>query len=858
MKKILFLILLLGLLFITSCDTTPTESYITNIEENNYIVTWDKDEDATLYYIQITHSVTTSTITFTTEDNSYDLNKYITDLEKKYNGFTLTIQVKSNSINSIYKNSCIIEVEEKIVELLPAPIPTNLLIDGTILSWDVVDNISNYQIELTFNNFTETIYSETNSFDFSEYLIDSGVYSFKVKAIKSDSYSVDSDYSESIEYIYENIQIEKEIFNYDFTKMDNLVSGGSITKFEKYADKSLKFSSSGFYFTTPTFTAYKSFSVTATIKGNNCSGTGLITIYGLDSSNKVVEKQEYKYPIENTKHELKAEFSNTNIVKIKFEYTTKDKGNVGLYSLVCNHDEESDKITQIELINYQDTYVIGSSFDYNGSLLLTYKSGKKEEIAINKDLITISNFTTTTKGTYTGTIKYQSVTGTFIYNVIYDYEAIYEYAESINIYTIDLSDELNNLFTILNIKNNDKEINILFDYNKSITLDTYNLLKNELSKYIDSALTYYYSVNNQNIFNQNKLTYLDKNEYNFAADLDLFINPEYYEINIYGYSYYFAANNLSTDHKVDILQLNGDITTDELKSLDPEQIILQEGTINNFINNGILIYQTDNEIYQYSPTINESFYYTFDLYGYNIEGNTTELSSTTIWSDSETLGLHHNTQDNYLYRKSYYGNIKDLYGQELINALRKVITETHTYSPSYGDAKTMLAITDKDPLKPGFIIMTYTGDSIKSTWDQGITWNREHIWPKSLSGGLYTTISDSTRNAGSDLHHIRPALTAINSSRGNKMYGSTTNELTYYPGDEFAGDTARILFYLSIRYDMSITGLKVCEDINLLLSWNNNDKVDNLERNRNNAVQSIQGNYNPFIDNPWLADRIWK
>ena len=39
MKKILFLILLLGLLFITSCDTTPTESYITNIEENNKNIT---------------------------------------------------------------------------------------------------------------------------------------------------------------------------------------------------------------------------------------------------------------------------------------------------------------------------------------------------------------------------------------------------------------------------------------------------------------------------------------------------------------------------------------------------------------------------------------------------------------------------------------------------------------------------------------------------------------------------------------------------------------------------------------------------------------------------------------------------
>jgi endonuclease I len=153
--------------------------------------------------------------------------------------------------------------------------------------------------------------------------------------------------------------------------------------------------------------------------------------------------------------------------------------------------------------------------------------------------------------------------------------------------------------------------------------------------------------------------------------------------------------------------------------------------------------------------------------------------------------------------------------------------------------------------------MTYTKDSIVSTWDQGITWNREHIWPKSLSGGIYTTMSDSTRNAGSDLHHIRPALTSINSSRGNKAYGAITNEQTFYPGDEFIGDTARILFYLSVRYDMSITGLKVCNDISLLLEWNNTDQVDNLERNRNISVQEIQGNFNPFIDNPWIADRIW-
>ena len=747
MRKILFLILLFGLFFVISCDVNPTETYIKNITADEYTVTWDSDEAATLYYVQVNHSFTSSAVTFTTTDESYDLSLYIKDLQRKYNGFTLTIKVRSNSTTSVYKDSCEIVVEEQVIELFPAPAPTNLAITDTTLSWNKVNNIQNYQIEITYNNNIQTAYSRTNTFDFESYLKDNGTYSFKVKAVKSENYSSDSEYSNSIEYIYEVItitkaptpnnvkinntvlswdsivgvnsyeivissesltlteivntnsfnfanyftesgtysfkvkalksgdynedseysesieyvfeavQIEKEIFNYNFTKFTSLPAGSSATKFEQYADKSLKLSSSGFYYTTPTFTAYRSFSVTATIKGNNCSGNGVITIYGLDTANKVVEKQEFKYTIENTKHELKAEFTSTDIVKIKFEYTTKDKGNVGLYSLVCNHDEETDKVTKIELVNYEDTYVIGSSFNYNCQLLLTYKSGKTEELNVTKDLVNISNFTTTTKGTYIGTIKYLGVTGSFTYNVIYDYEAIYSYAENINIYTIDLNNEINNLFTILSIENNDTKVNILFDYNKTITIEDFNLLKAELSKYIDSSLTYYYSVNNQSLFNQNKLTYLDKTEYNFAPDVDLVINNDYYEIYIYGYCYYFGVNDLDSDHKIDVLHLNNKVTKDTITSLDPEHVILQEGNIDTFIDNGMLVYQTDNEIFQYSPTLNKSFYYSFTKNGFVVEGNNTELSSQTIWSDSETLGLHHNSTENYLYRKSYYGDI---------------------------------------------------------------------------------------------------------------------------------------------------------------------------------------------------------
>lgn len=860
MKKLFYLILFLGLLFISSCNTPPTESYINNIQVNDFTISWDQEPNASLYYVKVTHSFEREDITFTTEKTSYDLSTYISDLEKDHNGFTLTVFVKSNNPNCVYKNSCDIVVEEKVIELSDAPVPTNLTIKETTLYWDQVKDIESYEIEISNGKTLENVICSTNNFNFTSYLIENTTYTFKVKSLKSDSYKADSNYSESISYVHEEIQVEKEIFNYDFTKIDNIMVGASITKFEKYADKSLKFSASNFYLITPAFTAYKSFSVKAVIKGNNCSGDAVITIYGLDSENKVLEKQEFAYTIENSKHELKAEFTNTNIVKIKFEYTKKDKGNVALYSLSCNHDEETDKVTNIELINNQDTFVINEEFNYNGNLLLTYKSGNKKEIPLAslKDNFTITNFNTTTKGTYTCSINYLDVIGTFTYNVIYSYEALYSYADVVNVYTIDLNNQANNLFTVLSVKKEQKEINILFDYNKQINNTTYNLLTNELANYLESDLLYFYSVNNQTIFNQNNLLPLTNSEYNFAPDVDLMVSNEYFEIILYGYSYYFAVTDLETDHKVDILHVNSEITKDNITSLDPEHLILQEGSINEFINNGILVYQTDDEIFQYAPTLNKTFFYTFTKNSFTIDGNTTELSNQTIWSDSETLGLHHKTIENYLYRKSYYGDIENLYGNELKEALKKVMTDTHTYTPKYGDAKTLFALTDSDPLRPGNIIMTYTSDSISSAWEQGVTWNREHIWPKSLSGGLYNSMSDSSKNAGSDLHHIRPALTAINSSRGNKMYGSVTNETYFYPGDNFTGDTARILFYLSIRYDMDMLELKVCDDLSLILNWHNQDNVDNLERNRNIQVQTIQGNYNPFIDNPWLADRIWK
>ncbi len=225
---------------------------------------------------------------------------------------------------------------------------------------------------------------------------------------------------------------------------------------------------------------------------------------------------------------------------------------------------------------------------------------------------------------------------------------------------------------------------------------------------------------------------------------------------------------------------------------------------------------------------------------------------------------------------SYYSSdIDSLSGNALKTSLRTLITNTHTYKSTYEDCKDPAIVkkTDGDPNNSGNIILFWSELSISSAWDSGKSWNREHVWPQSQSGGLY-----GESGAGADLHHIRPVDPDVNSSHSNNPYGivsgdhyvdtSSTNGsvLTqakckgglFEPSDSKKGDTARIIFYLLVRYS-ALDGLvnNVASSMDLLLEWNNSDPVDASETRRNDAVQEIQGNRNPFIDNSNYANLIW-
>lgn len=231
-------------------------------------------------------------------------------------------------------------------------------------------------------------------------------------------------------------------------------------------------------------------------------------------------------------------------------------------------------------------------------------------------------------------------------------------------------------------------------------------------------------------------------------------------------------------------------------------------------------------------------------------------SSSFISSDSSSSSSY---IDSDWYEGNYYDNANlDLSDNALLLELRDLITTTHKKVTTYNELKTYLQEADEDPNNSNNMLLFYTGESVKKTNNMNV-WNREHVWAQSLTKiGSWQWFG--TSGAGADMHHIRPCDPGENSSRGNKKFGTASG---YYDpskhGADYRGDVARILFYMFTRYTeadkFEFTAIAQSKDI--LIEWNKEDPVSKTEIIRNDYTYEIQGNRNPFIDYPELADRIW-
>ncbi len=155
----------------------------------------------------------------------------------------------------------------------------------------------------------------------------------------------------------------------------------------------------------------------------------------------------------------------------------------------------------------------------------------------------------------------------------------------------------------------------------------------------------------------------------------------------------------------------------------------------------------------------------------------------------------------------------------------------------------------------GWVECVYTGRKLKTNCEPDASnMNVEHTWPQSLG---------ATGIAKSDLHHLFPSDSRANGIRGNHPFsnisnpdweqgGSKSNGQAFEVRPEQRGNTARGMFYFAIRYGKRIDPRQE----ETLKKWHKEDPVDEAEKARNNQIENIQHNRNPFIDHPEFVERI--
>ena len=239
--------------------------------------------------------------------------------------------------------------------------------------------------------------------------------------------------------------------------------------------------------------------------------------------------------------------------------------------------------------------------------------------------------------------------------------------------------------------------------------------------------------------------------------------------------------------------------------------------------------------------------------------------------------------------QGYYNGTEGLTGNALKTKLHSIIkNDNHT---SYSGLWSSYYQTDKKPNGKVWDIysdvpngtppyqFTFGSDQCGNYSGEGDCYNREHLWAQSW------TNDDSKHKT--DLHHVYPTDGYVNNRRGNYAFGEVNNAswtsqnggklgnnsvsgysgTVFEPIDEYKGDVARALMYVSVRYyqedgswsTSDMTNKSVIKDwaMTMLLRWHEEDPVSQKEIDRNNAVYNIQQNRNPFVDYPEFANKIW-
>ncbi len=120
-------------------------------------------------------------------------------------------------------------------------------------------------------------------------------------------------------------------------------------------------------------------------------------------------------------------------------------------------------------------------------------------------------------------------------------------------------------------------------------------------------------------------------------------------------------------------------------------------------------------------------------------------------------------------------------------------------------------------------------------------------------------IDPAFKRMHNDLHNLQPAIGEVNGDRGNRRFAQVSANASHKygacpvkidfdrdriePPDNRKGDVARTYFYMRDTYGIRLSK----QQAQLFEAWNRLDPVSDWERARNQRIERIQGNANPYI-----------
>lgn len=231
--------------------------------------------------------------------------------------------------------------------------------------------------------------------------------------------------------------------------------------------------------------------------------------------------------------------------------------------------------------------------------------------------------------------------------------------------------------------------------------------------------------------------------------------------------------------------------------------------------------------------------------------------------------------------QGYYSKANGLKKEALKQAMHDIAGKANVLGYGSGTGNTWSGFYKTDRMENDQVRDRYSYEKFYFTSPNAAPsgMNIEHSFPKSWWGG-------SKNQAYCDLFNLMPCQTSINSKKSNYVMGKVKTQTNgngcttigkdsagrqvWEPADEWKGDFARNYFYMVTIYSnltWTSAGLDMLENndwptlqpwaYTLLLQWSRQDPVDDIEKERNEAVYGIQGNRNPFVDYPNLAEYIW-